>query len=473
MSSSVDYYETLRTYCRKSYLNFLKVFCRIQIKQDMIWNWHIPILAGEFEKQIRRVAAGEPWEYDVVTNITPGTTKSIIFSIHAVPWAWTICPHIRFIGASFTDPLALDLSTKSREIVESSLYRKLFPEIVLKEDKNRASHWGNTLGGERYAATVGGSVMGMHGDIISIDDPLDPQQGRSKQEIDTAKQWCNETIMSRKTNKLVTSTFLTMQRIAQDDPTAVFLNRGTPVKHYCFPGEISNDVRPRECRKYYIDGLFDVNRLPRSVLNRMRLEMGAYAYSGQVLQNPIPPEGGMFETQRLLERIKHAPPEQEFVKIVRFWDKAITDGSGCFTAGVKMGLHRSGAFWVLDVARGQWGADKREAMIKGTALSDGRSCWVYMEEEGGSAGKLDSLMSIRNLAGFKVIAQRPRGSKELRADTFSAQVNGGNVWLALGSWVSAYVEELSHFPNSTYKDQVDASGGAFGNLWKKTKVGAL
>lgn len=469
---TVDYYETLRKYCEASYFNFLKVFTKTTFQQNLKWNWHISILAGELERSVRRFIAGEPSDYDVVTNITPGTTKSTIFSVHALPFAWTLDPTFRFIGASFSGPLSLDLSTKSRQVVESPLYRKLWPHIVLRSDKNRMSHWGNTLGGDRYACTVGGSVMGVHGDLISIDDPLDPHGGRSEAELKEADVWSRETITTRKTDKIKTTTYLTMQRIHRRDPTNVFLTRGTPVKHYCLPGKLHRTVRPRDLRKYYVDGLFDPERLPESVLQTLKVQLGVYGYAGQVLQDPIPDGCGMFKADKLLANARMVT--SEFANVVRAWDKAITDGGGKYTCGVKMGLGKDGSIWVLDVRRGQWGPDERNRQIRNTAKADGVDVRIAIEEEGGSAGKFDSLMSVRDLHGFRVKTEKPTGSKELRADQYAAQVNEGNVFVPIGAgWLFAYADELASFPEGEYSDQVDASSLAYLSLVGRRRPGSL
>jgi hypothetical protein len=55
-------------------------------------------------------------------------------------------------------------------------------------------------------------------------------------------------------------------------------------------------------------------------------------------------------------------------------------------------------------------------------------------------------------------------SKELRADPFAAQVQGGNVYLHAGAWVQDFLEEAESFPNSPHKDQVDAAAMAFHHL---------
>jgi predicted phage terminase large subunit-like protein len=52
----------------------------------------------------------------------------------------------------------------------------------------------------------------------------------------------------------------------------------------------------------------------------------------------------------------------------------------------------------------------------------------------------------------------------VRAEPFAAQVQGGNVWLIAGPWHREYLEELEQFPSGKFRDQVDASTGAFNRL---------
>jgi len=61
-------------------------------------------------------------------------------------------------------------------------------------------------------------------------------------------------------------------------------------------------------------------------------------------------------------------------------------------------------------------------------------------------------------------ADRATGSKEVRAEPFAAQVQGGNVWLAAGSWVNDFLEEAESWPNGKHKDQIDAAVMAFSHL---------
>jgi predicted phage terminase large subunit-like protein len=88
----------------------------------------------------------------------------------------------------------------------------------------------------------------------------------------------------------------------------------------------------------------------------------------------------------------------------------------------------------------------------------------WLEQEPGSGGKESAEISTRELAGFNVHVERVTGAKETRALPFAAQCEAGNVRLVAAPWLAGYVEELTTFPAGAYKDQVDASSGAFNKL---------
>ena len=95
-------------------------------------------------------------------------------------------------------------------------------------------------------------------------------------------------------------------------------------------------------------------------------------------------------------------------------------------------------FVIEHVVRGRWSALEREQQIKAWAERDRElikgSYEIGVEQEPGSAGKESAENTIRNLAGYKVFADKVTGSKEVRAEPFAAQVQGGNVWLIAGPW---------------------------------------
>ena len=157
---------------------------------------------------------------------------------------------------------------------------------------------------------------------------------------------------------------------------------------------------------------------------------------------------------------------RENMTYVRYWDKAGTEGGGCYSAGVLIGRDENGVFWVLDVVRGQWGAVNREKVIKDIAELDRHMYGhvvTWVEEEPGSGGKESAENTIRSLAGFEVWSEKvgeQTGSKIARFTPFCSQAKAGNVRVLIRDWTSDFRTELCKFPAGTYKDQVDAAAGA-------------
>lgn len=468
--------------CRDSFYEFIKRFWSTVITEDYVDNWHIEYLCEELQVCAMRVKNKEPNPYDLIINIPPGTSKSTICSVMFPAWLWTFMPTARCICASYSHtPLALELSVKCRDVVRSEKYILLYGDIGLREDQNTKGYFANKHGGSRLAVGTGGSVTGFHGHFLIVDDPLDPNRAVSEAELRHANRWMTDTLPTRKVDKEITVTMLIMQRLHQNDPTGHLMAKMMKgsFRHIKIPGDIlrGQDVRPRSLRRRYVRGLLDPKRLTQKSLDKAMSLLGEYNFAGQFDQNPVPMSGGMF---RVTEFGLHHSPPPRLRRIVRYWDKAGTRGGGAYTVGVKMGVDVDGGFWVLDVVRGQWEASTREKVIRQTAEMDGRGVIVYIEQEPGSGGKESAQGTIRKLAGFIVRADRPKGRKEDRADPYAVQVNGGNVNLVRGAWNIAYVEELRYFGYSEgqtlhrYKDQVDASSGAFAMLTiHKRKFGAF
>lgn len=468
-----DEHQLVASVCRESFFEFVKEFWSDVIAEKPIWNWHIGYLAGELQIVAERVFKGLPKEYDLVINMPPGETKSTLCSIMFPSWTWTRMPSSRFLGGSYTAPLAMDLSRKNKDVVTCEKYRKAFPEIVLRKDQAAKSHFVNTKGGSRYSFGVQGTVTGMHAHFIGIDDPLNPERAVSEVELAAANRVMSETLFTRKVDKDVTPTILIMQRLHQDDPTQHMLDTYESVKHVCLPAEDGDDIRPPELRKFYINGLMDPVRLSKDTLRANLKALGEFGYAGQFEQSPVPRGGVMFKPDRIL--IDVAPSKWKMK--IRYWDKAGSQGAGKFTAGVLMGEDLDKRFWVLDVIRGQWAMEERESTIKNTALSDGRGVHVWVEQEPGSGGKDQASYTVKNLAGYRVAADKVgsgSGNKTARAGPFADQVNASNTYMVHANWNKAYVDELRFFPVSKYKDQVDASSGAFNHLTEgQMRVGAI
>lgn len=473
----IDKYTLMRSIAEESYYEFVKMMWSTVCQERFVDNWHIRYLCDEIQRCLERVFRWNPRLYDLIVNCPPGMSKSTICSILPVPWVWTRFPSFRFIGISHSHSLATRISRDARACVKSELYQKLWPHLKVRADQDAKSQFANNFGGERFAMSIESGVIGSHAHAIGIDDPINPKEALSELVLNTANDAIREVLTSRKVDKRVTVTWLIMQRLGVGDPTDVFLQR-KKIRHICWPYKIlegTDNIKPPECKAYYTNGFFDPNRLDQEIANDIWDEMcNAPAFAAQYEQLPIPREGGQFKT----DRIKYGIPPTTFKRgPVRYWDKAGTQEAGCFTAGVKMAIDNENRVWVLDVQHFQKDTFEREYLIKQTAHLDGKQVEIGQEVEPGSGGKESAQATTQRLLGFRVFSHKVGkgdGDKVNRAIPFSTQMNAGNVYLVEAPWNQKYVNELRHFgETSKYKDQVDASSGAFFMLTRIKIFGGL
>lgn len=480
--------------CKKSFYEFFKMVWPIIVAEEMIKNWHMQYICMQMQRVAERVFAGEPKEYDLVINVPPGSSKSTIVSQAFPAWCFTRMPSFRSINGSYSYDLAMRDSLATRDIVQSEFFKEHFPYAAqLREDSNTKGLFVNSCRGGRLSVSVGSRVTGYHGHILTIDDPLDPEQAVSEADLKKVNRWMTNTLPSRGIMRTDTPIILVQQRLAQNDPSGERIERGGRVKHICIPAELLYDkegnlsvlVEPPELVRHYRDRLMDPRRLNRRNLIEFHKTLGEYGYSGQYLQDPVPLSGATFDISKL--KIDEVAPRM--VRMVRAWDKAATKNAGAYSCGVLIGVDKFGDYWILDVVRGQWTPTAREAMIKQTAALDksganGRLTGhdigqtfveIMIETEGGSGGIESTENTIRSLAGHRVLGKRVTGKKEERAFAFASQVGvQDHVHILSRDWTKDYIGELRFFPNGRYKDQVDASSMGFNRIAKpKRRAGAL
>lgn len=169
----------------------------------------------------------------------------------------------------------------------------------------------------------------------------------------------------------------------------------------------------------------------------------------------------------------------DVVRWVRAWDLAATEDKKntrpedgpAYTAGVLIGKRKNGRYIIADVINKRMNsADVRKTVLD-TARMDkttyGRKVRIRMNQDPGQAGKEQAENYLKMLAGFSVNIIPETGSKETRAEPFSAQwigpegAEGGLVDVLLAPWTENYLGQLEAFPESKFKDMVDASSTGF------------
>ncbi len=81
----------------------------------------------------------------LIFNLPAGHMKSLLISILFTAWRLGVNPSERIICASYSDDLAHQLSRLTRQVMQSRLYRKIFPGTVLdKKAQEVADDQGRT-----------------------------------------------------------------------------------------------------------------------------------------------------------------------------------------------------------------------------------------------------------------------------------------------------------------------------------------
>ena len=180
-------------------------------------------------------------------------------------------------------------------------------------------------------------------------------------------------------------------------------------------------------------------------------------------------KGLYFPRSAIPELLEEVP--EDVIRWVRGWDLAATDtdegGDPAYTASVLLGRRRDGSYVIADATNHRLKAEKVRALVKQCAVSDKskyKRVRIRMSIDPGQAGKEQAQSYIKMLAGFSVNAVRETGSKEARAEPFAAQWQAGNVAVVAGPWTEALLAQYESFPESKYKDLVDAGSNAFNEI---------
>ncbi|WP_286934876.1 phage terminase large subunit [Acinetobacter sp. UBA6571] len=420
-------------------------------KYKWMHNWHHRVVCDALMKVFR----GEIKR--LIINIPPRYSKTELAVINFMAWCFGKVPDCEFIHVSYSATLAANNAFQTRNLVQEPAFKKIFPDLILRDDSKAKDDWRTVAGGVCYAQGTGGTITGFgagkirdsFGGAIIIDDPHKASEARSDTIRKGVIEWFQNTLESR-TNSPDTPIIVIMQRLHEEDLAGWLLDggNGEEWQHLCLSA-IQDDGTALWPAKHTIE-----------TLNRMELA-APYVFSGQYRQRPSPPAGGFFKPDNI--EIVDALPS-EIIKEVRAWDLASSENEGDYTAGMRQAKGKDGYIYIVDVQHAQLGPDGVEKRIKQTAEMDGKSVAIRLPQDPGQAGKAQAKSFIKMLAGFSVKAETVSGDKITRAQPFAAQVNVGNVRMLRGAWNKPLIEEMRNFPNGKHDDQIDAGSDAFNEL---------
>lgn len=456
-----------RKLAERELVSFLKQsWSIIEPSTTYVHNWHIDLIA----EYLTAVSHGEIKR--LIINIPPRYMKSILTSVMWPCWTWTTNPHVRWLFASYSASLSTKHSLDRRNIIESDWYQSRWKnEVMMRKDQNMKTEFMNTKYGSMVATSVGGSVTGKGGDIIVVDDPLNPEKALSEVERESANRWIDQTLSTRLNNKKTGAIVVIMQRLHDDDVTGHLLNKETwtqlslesPFQRgriIAFP--ISKEEKMLEAG----EALWE-EREPVEVLEQQKVDMGSWAFAAQYGQSPAPLEGGL--VKRAWFKFYDRAPIEHMTQFIQSWDMTFKETKkGSYVTGQMWGRFNADKYLLAQIRR-RMGFVDTIAAVKAFRKQWPQTQALLIEDKANGPAVIDSLKS--KIPG--IISVSPEGSKIERFAAESPQIESGNVYIPHPDnelWVDDYLHELTTFPNASNDDQTDATSQALRYMPTKIDV---
>jgi len=426
-----------------------RAFQTLAPARNFMPNWHIAAIAWYLTQcylgNIRRL----------IITLPPRGLKSICASVAFIAWILGRDPTRKIICVSYSEALAIKHSRDCRAVMQSPWYQRAFPRCRISPEKNSELEFATTAGGFRLAASVGGTLTGRGGNLIVIDDPLKPDDAFSKSQREAVTQWFDSTLYTRLDNKAEDAIVLVMQRLHEDDLVGHVLEREEWV-HLSLPAIAEAPQRIRigesEFHERAAGDLLHPEREPREALERIKENLGTFAFSAQYQQNPIPPEGTAIKWP-WFRRYKTAPEKKWGDQVVQSWDTALKAGEANSFSVCTIWLVRGADFYLIDILREQLdypSLKRRVVELAGRYQPD-----AVLIEDKGSGSPL--IQDLRQEGSLRPIAITPEGDKETRMRAQSAKVEAGRVLLPEEApWLPAFQAEVLQFPHGRHDDQIDS-----------------
>jgi len=386
----------------------------------------------------------------IIVNLPPRHGKSELVSKYLPLWFLNWFPDKQVILASYQAEFAAEWSRKCRNLAAAKSDEL---DFKIASDLTRSDNWQTTKGGGMYSAGAGGAITGRGGHLIIVDDPV--------------KNWedAHSSAVKRRTNDWFDSTLITraepgstviviMTRWSEDDLTAHLMKMGGWTQYVLPAVAETDDILGRAEGEPLCPARYD-----RVALEEIKLySTGSYKFAAIYQQRPAPMEGGLWKRSWFEKRWRVAPGE--FDSQLQSWDLSFgsTSDESSYVVGQVWG--RCGSVkYLLDQTRFKGGFNEQLSAIRRRAAKWPNARPILVEDKANGRAALDVLkLEISGLLPYS-----PHGSKEIRAQAVSPQLEAGDIVLPhpeIAPWVGDYVEECATFPNGAYDDQVDATSQA-------------
>ena len=324
LKAKIERYGILeeRQRCEESLSEFVKTAWSSIDSADYQSSWTIDAICDHLEA----VTLGHIPR--LLLNVPPRCAKTTVASICWPAWTWARSersfwsgPQVKFLCGSYNAALSLDNANKTRRLMLSPWYQKHWgSRFTLTDDQNTKSKFDNTQGGSRQSTSVGGSLLGLGGDLICIDDPHNTETEKVVEtDSDRAKvaSWWREISSTRLNDPKKSSIVVVMQRLHQGDLSGVILHPEehgivgddedwvhlmVPMRHdttrHCVTVKLPqyDDDQPWEDPRVEEGELMWPERFGEKEVARIESRLGIYMAAGRLQQRPVPKGGGILQS---------------------------------------------------------------------------------------------------------------------------------------------------------------------------------
>ena len=408
-------------------------------------------IAGDHHKifgdKLERVARGELKR--LIVNMPPRHTKSEFASYLFPAWVMGQKPQTKIIQATHTAELAVGFGRKVKNLLDSDIYRDVFPDIQLARDAKASGRWSTDMGGEYYAVGVGGALAGRGADLCIIDDPVSEQDALSPAALDNIYEWY--TSGPRQRLQPGGAIIIVMTRWSIRDLTAKVLQKQAEggadqwevVEFPAIFPETDNVLWPEFWSREELDGV--------------RASIPVAKWNAQYLQNPTAEEGAIIKREWWNVWDHDDPPVVDY--IIQSYDTAFTkseraDYSAITTWGV---FHPDegdeAAIILLDAEKGRWEfPELKDAAMR--LYEEFEPDMVLIEQKASGTPLTQDLRKM----GIPVSGFTPgRGADKFsRMNACSPVFESGMVYAPDTRWAEEVIEECASFPNGEHDDLADS-----------------
>lgn len=402
----------------------------------------------------------------LIINIPPRYGKTELAVKNFIAYGLALNPQSKFIHLSYSDDLALDNSSQTKEYIESESFQSIWP-MNLKKDAQGKKKWFNEFGGGCYATASGGAITGFGAGVtdsekfsgaIIIDDPLKPDDAHSEVKRKSVNERYNGTIRSR-VNDRNTPIIVIMQRLHEDDMSGFLLNGGSGEdwEHLCLPALDENN-NPLWEQKHTFEELEQIRQSSR------------YNFSGQYMQKPSPEEGGEWRKEwfEIVDK-SFLPLGLKYELII---DGAYTKETKNDPTGLQVGVKYNNDYYILSSIDKYLEMPELIKFIPEYINSLGVDVKMILVEPKASGKSIKQLIQSQTFYNITEINTKfVKVSKIERARTSSPYCEGGRIKLIKGGWNDHFLEQIAIFPNGKHDEHIDLTAyGIERNLMKKTPM---